>query len=102
MKLTFALPHQAIMSDATVSFFLIFRATENAHSLMSFFGCVEFQISDLYTYIQVDLVNLPGCAGSYGITGLVGHTPNVSQLMPGVSFCFFLLTLSLNLNLFEY
>eukprot|EP00938_MAST-03A_sp_MAST-3A-sp1_P007289 g7289.t1 len=47
LKLTFALPHQAIMSDATV-----------------------------------DLVNLPGCAGSYGITA--GHTPNVSQLMPGV------------------
>ena len=25
---------------------------------------------------------MPGCAGSYGITA--GHTPNVSQLMPGV------------------
>jgi len=30
----------------------------------------------------VDLVNLPSVAGTYGITA--GHTPNVSQLMPGV------------------
>jgi len=30
----------------------------------------------------VDLVNLPGVSGTYGITA--GHTPNVSQLMPGV------------------
>ena len=52
LKLTFALPHQAIMSDATVSFFLIFRATENVDILSClFFGCVEFQISDLRTYI---------------------------------------------------
>ena len=40
---------------------------------------------------------MPGCAGSYGITA--GHTPNVSQLMPGVSFFFFLLYLSLLISI---
>ena len=52
LKLTFALPHQAIMSDATVSFFFNFSSDrKRRHSLMSFFWCVEFQISDFYVHI---------------------------------------------------
>eukprot|EP00940_MAST-03C_sp_MAST-3C-sp2_P002185 g2185.t1 len=56
LKLTFALPHQPIYEDSTVS------------------------IANKFSF--VDLVNLPGVTGTYGITA--GHTPNVTQLMPGV------------------
>ena len=53
LKLTFALPHQAIMSDATVSFFLIFRATENVDILSClFFGVSNFK-SLIFTYIYI-------------------------------------------------
>ena len=37
LKLTFALPHQAIMSDATVSFLFFSSDRKRRHSLMSFF-----------------------------------------------------------------
>ena len=37
----------------------------------------------LYEDEQVDLVRLTSCAGEYGVTA--GHTPNVSQLSPGLA-----------------
>lgn len=36
----------------------------------------------LYEKANVELVRLPSVAGEYGVTA--GHTPNVSQLVPGV------------------
>lgn len=38
--------------------------------------------SQSLSFLQVDLVNLPGVTGTYGVTA--GHTPNVTQLTPGV------------------
>ena len=36
----------------------------------------------IYEKANVELVRLPGVSGEFGITA--GHTPNVSQLVPGV------------------
>lgn len=40
----------------------------------------------LYENEQVELVRLTSCAGEYGITA--GHTPNVSQLAPGLALVY--------------
>jgi hypothetical protein len=40
----------------------------------------------LYENAQVELVRLTSCAGEYGVTA--GHTPNVSQLAPGVALVY--------------
>lgn len=37
----------------------------------------------LYENEEVELVRLTSCAGEYGVTA--GHTPNVSQLAPGLA-----------------
>jgi len=40
----------------------------------------------LYENEEVELVRLTSCAGEYGVTA--GHTPNVSQLAPGLAMVY--------------